>query len=282
MIPRVNFEVSRDLNLFCHVSVLFSDIMPRALAEGVLGNPRYQEEHAGFKNEEVRQEILKNGLHLDEREWFRFARLLMRADSSKGAPNMEGGFAEMMRRIESHDGAGFEPVWRVVRPQLEEYRAKLEAEWSPISDRVLSRLSTLTKESWQTTDIRVHLIDSINGGFAWQDCIGMAAFPELEVEKKLLTHELSELITPQRLVALAARREGLDQGIVHTVVDSIAYFSVKNFLVNLERKGIKPNPSYYPEVDKLLPMFERYDEDPSAYPAFTSLVDEAISTLKKP
>ena len=144
----------------------------------------------------------------------------------------------------------------------------------------------MAKTHWKTDKIHVHFIDSLYGGFGWDDCIGFAAFPDMEVQKKFLAHELSELVTPQQIVARALRNAGLNLGTTHTVVDMLAYFSVKDFIAkpvfpNPERKGIKPNQNYYPSVDELFPIFERYAENPSAYPDFESFVDSMIAGLAK-
>ncbi len=110
----------------------------------------------------------------------------------------------------------------------------------------------------------------------------MVPFPERDVEKKLLAHELSELITPQSMIVRRLRTSGLDVGLVHTIVDLIAYFSVKDFLENPERKGMKPNPNYYPAVGELFPFFESYSKNPSSYDSFETLIHDAFSEIKSP
>ena len=122
------------------------------------------------------------------------------------------------------------------------------------------------------------------GGFAWGDCVAFALFPDFEVEKKFLTHELSELITPSSQVTEALLKAGLDPGITHTVVDMIAYFAVKDYLKkpvypNPERKGIRPNPNYYPAAEKLFPVFDKYATNPSIYPNFEAFLEEIILAL---
>ncbi len=182
--------------------------------------------------------------------------------------------AELFRKIRQGGVAGFEEIWKVARPRLEEYMEKFQSEWVPISDQVLSRLSILAKSPWTVDRIRIHFIDCLYGGFGWNHCIGFAAFPDLQVQKKFLAHELSELITPRH------------SEITHTVVDMLAYFSVRDFLErpvfpNPEKKGIKPNPNYYPAVAELYPFFERYAEDPSIYIDFKEVVQDMIPSLKE-
>ena len=108
----------------------------------------------------------------------------------------------------------------------------------------------------------------------------------MEVQKKFLAHELSELITPQRIITGGLQRAGRNSQIAHTVVDFLAYFSVRDFIAkpilsNQERKGIKPNPNYYLCVGELFPFLEEYAEDPSVYPNFAGLVDGLILRLKE-
>ena len=65
----------------------------------------------------------------------------------------------------------------------------------------------------------------------------------------------------------------------------IAYFSVKDFIAkpvypHPERRGIRPNPNYYPAVEELYPLFEQYAKDPSAYADFDALVEDMVRKLK--
>jgi len=138
------------------------------------------------------------------------------------------------------------------------------------------------KEEWAADDIDVAFVDCLNGGFAWQDSIALVPFPESDVEKKLLAHELSELITPQSTIARKLKTSRLDVGMVHTIVDLIAYFSVKDFLENPERKGMKPNPKYYPAVNELFPFFETYAKNPSSYDDFETLIQDAFREIRAP
>ncbi len=66
----------------------------------------------------------------------------------------------------------------------------------------------------------------------------------------------------------------------------LAYFSVRDFIAKLgfpspEKKGVRPNPNYYPAVEELYPAFERYAEDPSIYTDFRALIRDIIPSLKK-
>ena len=287
--PQVEFGVSRVVNEFCHISVLYGELMPIELATGMLGNKAYRVQNAHFRRDEVRLELQRVGPFASESEWYRFATGLMKRAPSGGLEALSGNskLAELFRKIRQRGVAGFEEIWSEARPRLEEYKEKFQSEWSPIGDQVLSRLSTLAKTPWALDRIRVHFIDCLYGGFGWNDCIGFAAFPDLQVQKKFLAHELSELITPRHIVGDALRKAGLSSEIAHTVVDMLAYFSVRNFLArpvypNPERKGIRPNPNYYPAVEELYPTFESYAENPSIYADFEELVQVMIAKLKVP
>jgi len=199
----------------------------------------------------------------------------------KGREPMTDVFLDIL----SQGSNGWAQIWDLTRPRLEEYRQKFESVWNPISDLVLSRLSQLAKTEWMTDEIRVHFADCLNGGFAWHDSIAFATLPDIEVQKKFLAHELSELITPSQLVEQELGA-GLDPGIPHTVVDMIAYFSVKDFIAkpanpNIERKGVVPNKNYYPKVEQLYPIFQDYSENPLEYDDFASLVKKIVLGLKR-
>jgi hypothetical protein len=192
---------------------------------------------------------------------------------------------DLLLNILSQGSNGWAQIWELTLPRLEEYKRKFESEWNPISDLVLSRLSQLAKTEWMTDEIRIHLADCLNGGFAWHDSIAFATLPDIEVQKKFLAHELSELITPSQLVTKELGKSKLVPEVAHTVVDMIAYFSVKDFIAKpvdpkIERKGVVPNKNYYPKVEELYPLFEEYSKNPSEYADFASLVEKIILTLK--
>jgi len=287
LVPRIRLEVSSLVNEFCHVSVLYSDCLPLELSSGMLGNKIY-----ASRNSQLRQNNVLRELHrgpISSRSWYSFARDLMRArdleeilSDWKGREPMTDLFLNML----SQGSNGWAQIWDLTRPRLEEYKRKFEPVWNPISDLVLSRLSQLAKTEWMTDEIRVHFADCLNGGFAWNDSIAFATLPDIEVQKKFLAHELSELITPSPLVEEELEREGLNLGIIHTVVDMLAYFSVKDFIAkpvnpNIERKGVVPNKNYYPKVEELYPIFSDYSENPSDYDDFASLVKKIVLRLKR-
>jgi hypothetical protein len=285
-VARITFEVSRSLNHFCHVSVLYSDTLPAELADGMLGNKAYQEKNTRLRREKVLR-ALREAEPVRAGSWYSLARQLMRTPSLKDAEsglNVSGGLQVMLGQLREED-RDFDEIWDKTATRLEEYRAKFQAIWSPISDRVLTSLSSLSKEEWAIDEIRVHFVDCLWGGFAWVDSIAFTPFPDMEVQKKFLTHELSELITPGHVVATKLKEAGLNPGITHTVVDMLAYFSVRDFIEkpvfpHPERRGIRPNQDYYPAVDELYPLTENYAQDPSASKSFDAFIGEVVSRLK--
>ncbi len=286
LVPRIRLEVSSLVNEFCHVSVLYSDCLPLELSSGMLGNKVYVSRNSHLRQNSILRELQKASI--SSRSWYVFARDLMWAgDLEKVVSDWKGRelMTDLFLKFFSHGSNGWEQIWDLTRPRLEEYKQKFGSAWSPMSDPVLSRLSRLSKTEWTTDEIRVHLVDCLNGGFAWHDSIAFATLPDIEVQKKFLAHELSELITPSQLVSEELEREGLDPGVTHTVVDMLAYFSVKDFIAkpvppNIERKGVVPNKSYYPKVEQLYPIFDDYSKNPSEYNDFASLVEKIVLRLK--
>jgi hypothetical protein len=181
-----------------------------------------------------------------------------------------------------HNDSAFDEIWNETEKRLVKYNEQFQTYWEVVQDKVLTNLAGLAKKEWATDEITVAFVDCLNGGFAWHDSIALVPFPEIDVEKKLLAHELSELITPQSTIARSLRASGLSTDLVHTFVDLIAYFSAKDFLENPERKGMKPNPNYYPAVNELFPFFDRYSRNPSSYDSFEAVIQDALSEIRSP
>ena len=282
MLPKVEFEVSEPLNKFCHISVLYSDLLPDELAKGMLGNKAYQAKHSNLRTDENLERLRHAGI-ISPTSWYSMARTFMRTKSlNEAIASLEPGRpVGQLLNIMKQDVHGYDDIWGSTKPHLEEYKQQFIDEWSPISSQVLSRLSLLTKEDWTVNDIRVNFVDCLNGGFAWTDSVAVYPFPDMDVEKKFLAHELSELMTPTSTVIRILADAGLDESISHTVVDMLAFFSVKDFIKNLDRKGIKPNPSYYPMADTLYPALEEYSTDLTSYPEFESLINRIVPLFKQ-
>ncbi len=252
----------------------------------MLGNKAYASRNAPLIQNNILHDL--HSTTISPRTWYAFARDLMRAEDLeevvsewKGHETMTDLFLDIL----SQGSNGWEQIWDLTRPRLEEYKQKFGSVWSPVADSVLSRLSQLAHVEWSADEIRVHFVDCLNGGFAWHDSIAFATLRDIEVQKKFLAHELSELITPSPLVTKELGKARLDPEIAHTVVDMLAYFSVKDFIAkpvdpNIERKGVAPNKNYYPKVEELYPLFEEYSKNTSEHDDFASLVEKIILTLK--
>ncbi len=284
--PRISFNVERLVNEFCHLSVLYADCLPSELADGMLGNKNYQHQNTGLRQNRVLQG-LQQARSITPTSWDSLARALMRTGSLEGASQMSSkvGMGDQLIYVLRKCATGYEEVWAKTQSRLEEYRQRFEDAWKPISEEVLTNLSELAKREWVQKDIQVHFVDCLWGGFAWADCIAFTPFPDIEVQKKFLAHELSELITPHSIVERELALSGLSRGITHTVVDMIAYFSVREFLAkpvypHPERRGIRPNPNYYPGAEELYSFFEHYAENPRSYEGFDVLVREMVGRLK--
>jgi hypothetical protein len=288
LVTRIEFETSKVVNEFCHLSVLYSDLMPAGVANGILRNIPYQQQNWSRRQDDIRLKIQKFRPFASDSDWYKFVTGLMKRDKTGAFLSLSNhdGFTDFFRDLRLRRATGFDEIWENLWPRLEAYEGEfLYRQWGPINDRVMLKLHELAKAHWQTDKIRVHYVECLCGGFAWNDCIGLTAFPDMEVEKKLLAHELSELITPQDIIDQRLREARLNPGITHTVVDMLAYFSIKDFVTksdrsSREKKGIKPNPKCYPMADVLFPFFERYSDKPSIYADFGSLMDDLIAILK--
>lgn len=260
--------------------------MPVELTTGMLGNRAYQERNHHLIQDPIRLELQRSKPFPSDGEWYNFATRLMKRSEPEGlALTDQGRLWEWYRDHYPRATIGFSDIWAETGPKLEDYKGKFASQWSPISDQVLSNLSKLAGTHWRMDKIHVHFIDCLYGGFAWGNCIGFTTLLDMAVQKKFVAHELSELITPQAIVRDELQKANLNLGITHTVVDMLVYLSVREFLAqpnatNLEKKGVKPNPNYYPEADFLLPIFERYAEEPTAYPDFPGFIHDMTNSLK--
>ncbi len=285
--PRISFSVDRLVNEFCHASVLYADCLPSELADGMLGNKNYQQQNAGLRQDRLLQRLRQSG-SISPASWYSLARALMRTGSLEGASQMSrtgSGLGNEFIAFLREGATGYEEVWAKTRERLEDYRERFEAAWNPIGEKVLANMSQLAKREWVQKDVQVHFVDCLWGGFAWTDCIAFTPFPDIEVQKKFLAHELSELITPHSIVEQGLASSGLSREITHTVVDMIAYFSVREFIAkpifpSPERRGMRPNPNYYPRAEELYPFFEHYAENRSSCEGFDVLVREMVVRLK--
>jgi len=56
-VPKVRFFVSKNVNLYYHVCVLFSEYFPAEYADGILNNTAYRQQHERLKTESLHQKF---------------------------------------------------------------------------------------------------------------------------------------------------------------------------------------------------------------------------------
>jgi hypothetical protein len=139
--------------------------------------------------------------------------------------------------------------WTQTEPRLKTFASEFEAEWITIQKPILTMMSDIAKLSWKQKCVNVHFVDCIHGASGWIRDVVLPPFPNIDVEKKLLAYELA-----------------------HTIIDLIAYFSVKEHVAEPEKQGIKPNPNYYTNVEKLYPVFKKCYMQPENFPDFETIL----------
>ncbi len=279
--PEIRFFVSKFVNLFYHLSVIFSEYFSDEESLGILNNAAYKETNAGLRTERLHRLFQS----LQERSFYAwdFAGLsVFEADTMVHAREALLGasqqFGEIWLDIYSESLSPYEEKWAEIEPKLREYARRFEKEWNSVNDLVLSRMSNIAKRPWKPERINVHLVDCVNGASAWSKDIVLPPFPNGDVEKKLLAHELAHILVPDYFLKPKLQYYALDYSIAHTIVDLIAYFGIKEHVTEPERRGIKPNPNYYVQVDKLYPIFEDCHKYPDKYVSFDEILKQIVSS----
>lgn len=275
MIPKVRFFVNKYVNLFYHLSVLFSEYFPDEESLGFLGNSAYRQKYEHLKTEKLHR-LFQSLQEYSFYTWDFAGKSLFEADTMDSAAEALKSTSQKVAEIwfeiylEAFDS--YEDVWMKTEPKLKEYALKFEVEWDPIGALVLSNMSNIARCSWKHESMNVHFVDCLYGASAWVRDIALAPFPDTDVEKKLLAHELAHTLVPDHFLKTKLRDFGLDLSLSHTIVDLIAYFSVKKHVTDSERRGIKPNPDYYEQVDRLYPIFEDCYKHPETYRGFDEIL----------
>jgi hypothetical protein len=278
-VPKLRFFVSKQVNLFYHISVLFSEYFSDEYSLGILNNSAYREHYANLKTQSLHQKF-QNLWRYSFYSWDFVGKSLFEANTITGTRKiLRRASQEQMDiwvEILSEALSSYENVWRQTAQKLKEYRSRFETEWNRINDSILAEMSNLAKLPWKTNTIAAHLVDCVYGAQSWTEDVVLPPFPDLDIEKKLLSHEIAHILVPDYFLKTKLQSLGLNCAIAHTIVDLIAYFGVKEHVADLERRGIKPNPSYYEEVSKLYPIFEECYESPDRYQSF----DEILKQIK--
>jgi len=173
----------------------------------------------------------------------------------------------------------YEDIWLRTEQKLKEYTTKFSKEWQPINEEVLTRMSTITGQPWSQNCIRVNFVDCLHGASAWWTEIALPPFPDIDVQKKLFSHELAHTLIPDYVLRTKLKDAGLDGGISHTIVDLIAFFSIRKHVTDPNRRGIKPNPDYYPELIQLYPVFEKCSMHADRCSNFDDVLDQIRKSL---
>jgi hypothetical protein len=281
LIPTIRFFVNEYVNLYYHLSVLFSEYFSDEESVGFLNNSVYRQKYRHLKTEKLHQ-LFQSLQQYSFYAWDFAGKSLFEANTMDSAAKIlkstSQKIAEIWFEIYSEAFNSYEDVWAQTKIKLKECAQKFKMEWDSISASVLSRMSSISKCPWKHGTINVHFVDCICGASAWVKDIALAPFPDIDVEKKLLSHELAHTLVPDHFLKTKLRDFGLDLGLSHSIVDLIAYFSVKDHVTDLERRGIRPNPDYYEQVERLYPIFE----DCYKYPRTSRSFDEILGRITRP
>jgi hypothetical protein len=283
-IPIVSIHVDEFINFYYHVTSLFPESFgPFSLQQGSV-DPRHKEKYGHVKtrpSEEAMRTLSSLGwASRDPLE----VKLLLKGETD---PLDSYGAALAWRELYMETIEAFRNIWRSeLRGKLSRYAEKLSMAWDPISEDVLMKLSRYSKRSWPLPQIDIYLIDCLRGGTNTSGGVIIPPNPDLDVEKKLLTHELTHLLVSESsirdlLKSLGVRIGGLNDT-AHTVVDYIAFISARDHFVNPSRKGLKPNPDYFEEGFDLYPAFDEYAKTSSSYDTLENFVRYAVKQFPKP
>jgi hypothetical protein len=275
--PQIRFSVSKYVNLFYHVSVLFSEYFPDEISLGILKNSTYRQEHERLKTERLHKLFQS----LQEQSFYTWDFMGLPLSETNDMMSAKGILVDTSQKIaqiwlEIYQEAlnTYEDIWAQTGPKLKNFASEFGAQWISVSESILTKMSSMTKLSWKEGYMNVHFVDCIRGGSAWVKDIALPPFPNMDVEKKLLAHELAHTLVPDYLLKGKLQKVGLDWTIAHTAVDLIAYFSIKEYVTEPEKRGIKPNPSYYAHVEELYPIFEECYLQPENFPDFETVLKQ--------
>ena len=274
-VPKVQFFVNKYVNLFYHLCVLFAEYFSDEQSLGFLNNPSYRQAYGHLKTERLHHlfQVLQEYSFY---AWDFAGKSLFEATATISAENaLKGTFqklAEIWLEIYSEALPSYEGLWAQAESKLKEYALTFEASWSSVSGSVLSKMSGIARCPWKQESITVHFVDCLHGASAWIRDVVLPPFMDIDAEKKLLAHELAHTLVPDYFLKTRIQNLGLDWAFSHTIVDFIAYFSIKDYITDPEKRGIKPNPNYYEQVDKLYPIFEDCFKHPEKYESFDDIL----------
>jgi hypothetical protein len=279
-VPKLRFLANKYVNLFYHLSTLFAEYFSDEESSGILNNTTYRQANARLKTEKLHQ-LFQSLQEHSFYAWDFAGKSLSQTDTlsqvETALSDESKKLADIWLKIYSESLPSYESVWTQTEPRLKEYMQKFQTEWSSINESVLSKMADIAKRGWKQDHITVHFVSCVNGASAWINDIVLPPFPNVDVEKKLLAHELAHTLVPDYALKPKLQSLALDSNIAHTAVDLIAYFSIKEHVTDPEKRGIKPNPTYYAQVDKLYPVFEDCYKHPEKY----NSLDEILRQIAK-
>jgi len=94
----------------------------------------------------------------------------------------------------------------------------------------------------------------------------------LEIEKKLLCHELSEGAFATGNLQERLEAKGISSDVSHTVVDTTAYVALKSWLKSEYVERLKPKQHYYVGAESVYTAFEQSDAGSEAYKGLDGLL----------
>jgi len=278
-VPKIRFFINKYVNMFYHLCVLFSEYFPDEISLGILNNSTYRQEHEDLKTEKLHQ-LFQSLQEYSFYTWDFMGLPLFQTDKAVPASEIliktSQKITQLWTEIYQEALNPYETIWALTEPGLKTSISEFEPQWIPVQQSILTRMSSIAKLPWKKEYVKVHFVDCIRGGSAWIRDVALPPFPNMDVEKKLLAHELAHTLAPDYFLKTRLQRFGLDWAIAHTVVDLIAYFSVKEHVVEPEKRGIKPNPSYYAHVEELYPVFEECYNHPEEYQS----LDQVLAQIK--
>ncbi len=282
-IPIVSLHVDEFFNYFYHVTSLFPESYSSFSLQRASTNPSHADTNRHMKTpgaQEAIQTLSRIGwASRDPLE----VKLLLKGETLP-IDSFSAVFA--WRELYGETIEEFRSIWRSgLREKLFQYADKLSTLWDPISEDVLMKLSRFSKQKWPLPQIDVYLVDCLSGGSNTGSGIIIPPHQDLDVEKKLLTHELAHVLISEGKIRDLLKSLGLRTGGVndtaHAIVDYVAYISSRDHFVNPSRKGLKPNPDYFEEDFELFPAFEEYYRTSSSYDTLENFVRYAVKQFPK-
>lgn len=261
------FHVDRGLNLFCHTICLFPESYR---SEGsAFNNAKYREKHSNLRQQALAN-LFSNLLQLGWADWDFVGLSLIDGSGAGGSSENRirhglGRLSNIWSAILEESWKGYGEMWPAIEASLTKYKSQFEDAWKASGEDVLLRVKRISEAEWDPKHIDVHLVDCLYGGASYIDKILIGPVSDFEIEKKLLSHELSETAFAVNGLQSKLQTRGINPGVFHTVVDTAAYLSVKPWLKSEYVERLKPKSPYYAETEAVYSAFEKCGAGSEAY-----------------